>query len=104
MTRLERMRAIIAAFPTLRDLPFDGDAEAFWQTVTVRCPGSGMRQAALFCITLWDASFTPERVCEDAHGRPRRETQRFDLAYAVRVWDADHRRAFQAWARTLDVF
>jgi hypothetical protein len=46
--------------------------------------GAGGKQAAAFILAVWD-------------NRATREVGHFDLLEAMRVWDADNRRAFAAW-------
>jgi hypothetical protein len=82
-----RMLSLTASFPTLRGVLDVWDPDYLDRWACGPEPGSGAFHACRFVLSVWNPGADWK-------------AGRFDLHPALWVWDAEHRAAFVAWART----
>jgi hypothetical protein len=85
-TDLARLAALAATFPTLAARRAT-DVADFKEVAVCRSNGRAAREAARFCLLVWDH-----------HIGAIDEYYLFDLRMAWGAWDSAHRAAWQAWA------
>ena len=84
MNTEKRIWRLAATFPTLHTRMRDaapGEIVPALKQCSVSNAGDGAKQAALFCLWVWDA-----------------HTYSFDLYNAWGYWDSEHRDAWSKWA------
>jgi hypothetical protein len=85
MMEPERLRDLAATFPTLagyvKHISLSEVVPEMRVQAMTASGGTGKRQAALFCMWVWDHN-----------------VHHFDLAKAWPIWDSEHRAAYSAWA------
>ena len=100
----ERMTRLCRAFPSLRDMPGTDpwDPRRFLRWFCSSDVTTAGDHAGRFVLLVWNSSYdwaewatTPE--ADGGLGLSEIELRAFSVVDAVRRWDNDHMKAFQAW-------